>query len=486
MPPMEPAAVKTLLRGVRSRGEIKRLGIRLEREPALRAAALMLAVAEGVSVEPAWSGKRLVRALLDRSASAQVRKNPIRVDESFTCVWCAEPVSPGGARVRDHCPRCLRSLHVDIVPGDRAADCGGILHPTSMTLSGGEVVVQYRCGTCQATHQVRAHPTDQLPPSLSPKDLPGRPPAAVPRARTLPRRVLAFIRHGRLWAPGARVVVAVSGGLDSTCLLEILARTQGAHGGRLEVLSFDHGLRPESKDEVERVAAHAEKLGLPFVARRLSIPEGANLQARARALRRAELQGRGADRIATGHHRTDRAETVLYHLLRGSGARGLRGMLPLDAPWCRPLLAEPRTILEAWARQEGLSWVEDPSNPASQRGEIRRLMPRLDAIHGGAEAALARTGRLLARDDALLSRLTDGAWQRHHRDEGLLLDGLLSEDEAIQLRLLVRLTAPCPRPVRADQLEAFLSWSPTEGGGIPLPAGYRLAVHDGLLTLEEA
>ncbi|MFT5679567.1 MAG: tRNA(Ile)-lysidine synthetase-like protein [Myxococcota bacterium] len=483
---MEPTAIQTLLEGVRSRGEIKRLGARIDQDPTLWDAVVRLADAQGVEVESDWSGKRLVRALLGRSGDAQVRKNPIRIDESFACVWCSEAVPHGGARVRDHCPRCLRSLHVDVVPGDRAADCGGVLHPTTMTLSGGEVVIQYRCGQCQATHQVRAHPTDKLPPSLSPADLPGRPAAVNPRARTLPRRVLDFIRRGRLWSPGERVAVAVSGGVDSTCLLEILARTEGAHGGRLEVVSFDHGLRPESKDEVEKVAAHAARLGLPFVSRRLSIPLGPNLQARARMIRRAELLARGADRIATGHHRTDRAETVLYHLLRGSGARGLRGMLPLDPPWCRPLLSEPRTILEDWARQEGLSWVEDPSNPDSQRGVIRELMPRLDAIHGGAEAALARSGRLLARDDAFLNRLTDTAWERLSRGRGLDLAGLRAEDEAIQLRLLVRLTAPCPRPVRADQLEAFLDWRPVEGGGIPLPAGNRLVLRDGLLILEGA
>ncbi len=483
---MGTTEVKALLDTVRSRGEIKRLGQRLERDAALWDAAVRLAEEAALPVEPDWSGKRLVRALLDRSGEAQVRRNPIRVDESFTCVWCGVPVTPGGARVRDHCPRCLRSLHVDVVPGDRAADCGGVLHPTELTLTGGEVVIRYRCGSCQAIHQVRAHPTDVLPPSLSPGDLPGRAPAADPRARTLPTRVLDFVRSSALWSPGERVVLAVSGGVDSTCLLEILARTQAAHGGRLEVVSFDHGLRPESAAEVEQVAEHARRLGLPFVGRRLDLAPGPNLQARARQLRQAELLAQGADRIATGHHRSDQAETVLYHLLRGSGARGLRGMLPLDPPWCRPLLAQSRAELEAWARLEGLSWVEDPSNADSQRGEIRRLMPALDAIHGGAEAALARTGRLLARDEALLDRLSDAAWQRHVRGEGLSLEGLRGEDEAIQLRLLLRLTASCPRPVRADQLEAFLSWTPTAGGSLPLPADHRLAIREGLLLLESS
>ena len=169
---MEPDEVRALLEAVRSRGEIKRLGARVDREPALRAAALALAAADNIPVDEGWTGKRLVRALRDRSGAAQVRKNPIHIDESFVCVWCGIDVPPGGARVRDHCPRCLRSLHVDVVPGDRAAGCGGLLDPVRLELDHGTVVIRYRCRTCGHETRTKSHPDDAIPPSLSIADLP--------------------------------------------------------------------------------------------------------------------------------------------------------------------------------------------------------------------------------------------------------------------------------------------------------------------------
>lgn len=482
---MERKELLDALSGLRSRGAIKRLGARADREPTLRQALLALARERGLSLPDDLPGKKLIRSVLDRAGDAQVRQNPIHRDESFTCAWCGAAVSPGGARVRDHCPHCLRSLHVDNVPGDRANPCHGVLHPRRFELSEGVFHIHYVCGRCGAPHRVRAHPDDQLPPSLNPSDLPGRAPAPSSRARTMPQRVLGFIRQHGLWEPGERVVVAVSGGVDSTALLEILARTAGAHGGRLEVVSLDHGLRAASVGEVAQVRAQAARLKLPFWTTRLSLELGPNLYARAREARREALLSRHADRIATAHHETDQAETVLYHLLRGSGARGLRGMLPLSTPWCRPLLGEPRDLIVEWARQEELPWSDDPSNETSQRGELRRLMPQLNQIHGGAAGALARTGRLLAREDALLCDLADAAWQRCRCGAALRVGALREEHPAVQLRLLQRLVADCPRPVRADQLEAFFSWQPQGGARLPLPSGWALLYRDGMLSVQQ-
>ena len=102
---MERAEALARLAGVRSRGEVKRLAQAVEREPALRAALEEEAARRGL--DPSLSGKRLVRALLDRADAAQVRTNPIHMDEAFGCGHCGAPVSPGGRPVRDHCPRCL-------------------------------------------------------------------------------------------------------------------------------------------------------------------------------------------------------------------------------------------------------------------------------------------------------------------------------------------------------------------------------------------
>ena len=153
------------------------------------------------------------------------------------------------------------------------------------------------------------------------------------RARTLPLRVLESIRRHRLWEPGDRVLLAVSGGVDSMVLLHVVHQMRDAHGGALSVASIDHGLRPESAFEVEQVGRATAALGLPFQPFTLNLEAGSNLQARARDARQAALVSLGTDRIATGHHLDDQAETVLFHLLRGSGARGLQGMQACRAPW---------------------------------------------------------------------------------------------------------------------------------------------------------
>ncbi|MFO0006801.1 MAG: RNHCP domain-containing protein [bacterium] len=79
---------------------------------------------------------------------------------------------PGGAPVRDHCPWCLRGLHVDVVPGDRAADCGGVLDPYAIERRPPDVLLRLRCRACAHTFTVRAHPEDRVPPSLDVRDLP--------------------------------------------------------------------------------------------------------------------------------------------------------------------------------------------------------------------------------------------------------------------------------------------------------------------------
>ena len=170
-PPTPAAALRSALAKVKSRGEVKALGATLDRDLVLRGAALVMLGEDGLG-DVDLDGKRLVRRLLDRAAGAQIRTNPIHRDESFDCRHCGAAVPPGGAPVRDHCPRCLRSLHVDVVPGDRAADCGGLLDPAALLLeSGGQRVILHRCRACGAERRVRAHPDDAWPLSLNPAEL---------------------------------------------------------------------------------------------------------------------------------------------------------------------------------------------------------------------------------------------------------------------------------------------------------------------------
>lgn len=188
---------------------------------------------------------------------------------------------------------------------------------------------------------------------------------------------------------GARVLVACSGGPDSVVLADVLVDLAKTLALTVEVASVDHGLRPESSDEVRSVAALSAAWGVPFHPLRLTLQPGPGVQARAREARYAALQAlrrdRQADVVAVGHTRDDQAETVLARVLRGSSVRGLRGIWPArhDAV-VRPLIDCTREDVHAYlaarradpsdARSNGLVAVSDPSNDdrAYERVRLRR------------------------------------------------------------------------------------------------------------------
>ena len=159
--------LKEALEGIRSRGQVKALGREIDRNDDLRSVASALAKARGVAHVDELDGKRLVRALLDRSEAAQVRRNPIHRDEEFICIHCSKRAERGGAQVRDHCPHCLHGRHVDDVPGDRSASCGGVMVPVEFSVEGrAGVIISYRCQACGYRFRVRAHDDDVLPKGL--------------------------------------------------------------------------------------------------------------------------------------------------------------------------------------------------------------------------------------------------------------------------------------------------------------------------------
>lgn len=183
-------------------------------------------------------------------------------------------------------------------------------------------------------------------------------------------------------APGARVIVAASGGPDSLCLLHVLRELEIRVTG---VAHVNHQLRGEDSEADERfVAALAGEMALPFHST-ASPCRGGNLEQTARRARREffyDLIRRGlADRIAVGHTRDDQAETVLFRMLRGSGLAGLAGILPVTAEGLmRPLLGVTRGEVETFLRRRGIPWREDASNrePRFARNRIRHdLLPRL-------------------------------------------------------------------------------------------------------------
>ena len=230
-------------------------------------------------------------------------------------------------------------------------------------------------------------------------------------------RVRAYVLRHALIAGGDTVVVAVSGGADSLCLLHVLQTLAPDLGCSLHVGHLDHALRPTSEADAAFVAAHAAELGLPYTVERrdvgaLARTQRVSLETAARRARYEFLHGVAAARdaagIATGHTRDDQAETLLLHLARGSGLRGLAGMPPRREALIRPLLEVSHAQTMAYCAALGLAPREDESNLSrvQRRNRIRHeVLPRLEAIQPAASANMARAARLLAADLALIERL---------------------------------------------------------------------------------
>ncbi|MGC6510501.1 MAG: RNHCP domain-containing protein [Myxococcota bacterium] len=159
---MNTSELEQALNQLRSRGEIKRFGALLDAQPKQLALLRQMLIDRGDDVQDLDKGKQLIRRWLSRSQLAQQRLNPIHIDESFQCAYCHRLVSAGGEMIRDHCPYCLSSMHVDKVPGDRAANCGGQLLAVNLEFRAQQWWIHYCCQTCGHLHRVRAHPDDHL------------------------------------------------------------------------------------------------------------------------------------------------------------------------------------------------------------------------------------------------------------------------------------------------------------------------------------
>jgi tRNA(Ile)-lysidine synthase len=299
--------------------------------------------------------------------------------------------------------------------------------------------------------------------------------------------LLDRVRATGLLTRGEPVVVLLSGGRDSVCLLDVATRLAGARS--VVALHVNHGLRGEESEGDE---AHcrdlAARLGVEIVVERSGpAPSVGNVQAWARDHRLAAADGlagaRGA-RVATGHTSTDQAETVLYRLAASPGRRALLGMAPRDGLLVRPLLGVTREETAAHCRDRGLAWREDSSNGAYTytRTRVRvGLVPALRALHPAAERNVVRTAELLREEavvlDELVASVLDG------RDHVATAD--LAALSPALARLVVRRLAEdvtgrlCPRaPARLGDLLHL------GDGALDVGEGVRAVVAGGELHME--
>jgi tRNA(Ile)-lysidine synthase len=213
------------------------------------------------------------------------------------------------------------------------------------------------------------------------------------------------IRDGGLLARGRPVLVLLSGGRDSVCLLDLAVRL----ADDVEALHVNYGLREAADADQAHCAALCERLDVHMHVHRAGVPAG-NVQAWARAERYAAARRIGRGDIAAGHTASDQVETVLYRLAASPGRRALLGMRERDGRVVRPLLGVTRADTAAHCRARGLAWREDESNPTSARGRIRaELLPALRSLHPAAEQNILRTLELLRDEAEVLDSVLDAA-----------------------------------------------------------------------------
>jgi tRNA(Ile)-lysidine synthase len=223
-----------------------------------------------------------------------------------------------------------------------------------------------------------------------------------------------IIQKNQLIPPDTKLVVAVSGGADSLALLHILYTLQSSFGWQLHVATLDHGLRGEQgAADAAYVRQFAESLGVGVTVGKADVKMVAaqkkiGIEAAARTARydflAAVARESGVDRIVVGHHAGDQAETVLMHLLRGSGIRGLGGMTSQtsvpghdDLKLIRPLLWASRAQIETYCKEQGLSPREDATNQDTTllRNAIRHdILPDLQKLNANIEHGLGQLANI--------------------------------------------------------------------------------------------
>lgn len=214
-----------------------------------------------------------------------------------------------------------------------------------------------------------------------------------------------------LFGKGDAVVAAVSGGADSVCLLHLLYRLRREWGFQLSCAHINHGLRAEAAEDAAFVEALCKEWNIPFLLHEENVQKTAeaeklSLELAGREVRYRFLKNLGADAVLTAHNKNDAAESVLMHLIRGSGLDGLCGMQKKRGDGvCRPLLRFTRTQIEAYLREHSMSWREDETNSDVRytRNKIRHeLLPLILEINPSFLETVERMTEILTEENRYL------------------------------------------------------------------------------------
>lgn len=304
-------------------------------------------------------------------------------------------------------------------------------------------------------------------------------------------RVLATIERYSMFEQGDSVLVAFSGGPDSTCLLDVLSRLRGKLGLKLAAAHVDHGLSEESADISAKVSTAVAEAGFEIHVVRIPDLEGPNLHARARDFRYGFLdlvaEREAIGRIATGHTLDDRAETTMARLVHGAGTKGLAGIPPVEGNRVRPLIDLRRGETISYCDECGLDYFEDPANGNErfERATIRsRLVPVIEERWGdGGIRAIAQSAERLREDAVALDRLAERVYSDIAKNDGdttrIQTDALLAIPRAFRRRILERAVGRVrDRSAGIDEVLAALDAGKPSGGekSFSIAGGTRIVV----------
>ena len=281
--------------------------------------------------------------------------------------------------------------------------------------------------------------------------------------KELIRTINHTLKSHNLFPENSRILVACSGGPDSMALLYLLQdiATHRHTTYKIGVAIVDHCIRPESKEEVLWLQHQVEELGLPFYSATFDVPrlskehkkseETIGRQVRYQWLNEI-AQSEGYDYISVAHHKDDQAESILAHIIRGSGLNGLTGMSVVQSeyaiPVVRPLLDVTKENLLAYIGTKHISYCVDSTNEAVryQRNRIRhRIIPELEAVNPAVVDAIVRLGSSVNEDVMVISDLTSRTFDKlvSIGDDEVRISrrALRQEPLAIQRRLWQRLVS---------------------------------------------
>ncbi|MCC6063952.1 MAG: tRNA lysidine(34) synthetase TilS [Thermocrinis sp.] len=267
---------------------------------------------------------------------------------------------------------------------------------------------------------------------------------------SLLRKVITLQRKTKLIPPNSAILVAFSGGIDSSSLAVALQRLkEPLKIKRLALLHINHLLRGEESYRDENFArSFAQKYSLELFVERVDVPSlakkrGGNIEAVAREERYRlfeEVRKReGFDLVATAHHLGDLVETIILWLTRGTGLEGLLGFEPVEGNIVRPFYLATRQEIEDFAKKQAIEWVEDSTNYdlSLARNRIRhRVVPELKAINPNLEESVLRMREILKEENELLEKLVQTALLKV-KEEGR--EGFLKLEPALQRRVVMKL-----------------------------------------------